>query len=369
MNINPKKRFIALTTTALLSLSTTTAIHAAPVTKTLKAVFNDIKVSYNGEVKSSDKEPFIVDGTTYVPIRMVGELVGKVVQWDSANKQILITDSSSSSDDSAKVSQLTAQLAQKDIEIIRLKQEKAALESQLEALEEEYEEYESYDEDYDDIDEALEELEDKLNDEYEEYEDIEFDIYLDGDEDDIEITIKTNLDDYYDEWYDLDEDDIEDFIEDICNDIWDWDIFEDADIEGTIYDKDSKENLVEFESDSDQDLDFDFYSIVDLSDLEDDLDKYYDDYFDDITLSVEIDGDIDSIVYEVRIDYDEYEKEWEDLSDSEIKSFMADIYDDIEDVLPYADIEGYVYTSSNKTKLAEYWISSSGSSRFERYDY
>lgn len=353
---NSKKRLIALATSAAFCFSTATAIYAAPTTKTLKALFNGIKISYNGQIKTDEKEPFIVDNTTYVPLRMVAELVGKNVTWDGVNKQILITDNGpSSSDQAQQISTLTAQLAQKSLEIAQLKQEKAALEEQIKTLQSKQASTSD-----------LDELEEQLMEDYEEYEDIEFDIQLSGNEDKITVKIRVDLDDFYKEWNKLSEKDIKNYIEDICDDIWD--AFKDAKITGYIYDTDAKEDVVEFKSNSKQKLEFDFLENTDLADLEDDLNYDYKNYFSDIRLTIELDGDNKDIVYEVRVDYKEYGEEWDDLSDSQIKKLMSNIYDDIEDEFPNADIEGYVYTTSSKTKLAQYWRTSSGSDRFERFD-
>lgn len=342
---NRKKRMVALATTAVLLSSS--AIYAAPTTKTLKATFNGIRISYNGQIKTDEKEPFIVDNTTYVPLRMVAELVGKTVKWDAQNKQIIITDNG--------ISTLTAQLAQKSLEIAQLKQEKTALEEQIKTLQSKQASTSD-----------LDELEEQLMEDYEEYEDIEFDIQLSGNEDKITVKIRVDLDDFYKEWNKLSEKDIKNYIEDICDDIWD--AFKDAKITGYIYDTDAKEDVVEFKSNSKQKLEFDFLENTDLADLEDDLNYDYKNYFSDIRLTIELDGDNKDIVYEVRVDYKEYGEEWDDLSNSQIQKLMSNIYDDIEDEFPNADIEGYVYTTSNKTKLAQYWRTSSGSDRFERFD-
>lgn len=68
--------------------------YAQQATKTLKAIYNNIKIVYNGKTitSTSNAEPFTIDGTTYVPLRMAGEALGKNVQWDSAKKQITFTD-------------------------------------------------------------------------------------------------------------------------------------------------------------------------------------------------------------------------------------------------------------------------------------
>jgi Leucine-rich repeat (LRR) protein len=67
---------------------TATMVEASPVSKTLNAFFNDIKIVVDGESLSNinrmgkSNEPFIVDGTTYLPIRAVSEALGQTVNWD-----------------------------------------------------------------------------------------------------------------------------------------------------------------------------------------------------------------------------------------------------------------------------------------------
>lgn len=356
MMLKSKKRLIALATTAIFSLSTATALYAEPVIKTLKANFPGIKISYNGQVKTGEKEPFIVDNVTYVPIRMVGELVGKNVQWDGANKFIQITDTSSSSPEQTEtINQLKAQLAQKDAEIIQLNQKNSNLEKQLEELQNK--KSGAY----------LDDLEEELNEYYGEFEDIVFDIELDGDEDNIEVEITTDLYDYSRYWSRLSDRDIEYYIEDICKDIWD--VYENAEIDGYIYDLDERAYLVEFIGDSRHRIDIELPNNVNLSDLEYDIDREYRNYFSDIKFSYfEIDGDSDSVVFNVNLDYDAYRDEWNALDNSKIETFMDNIYADIEYELRDAEIEGYIYTTRNRSIIAEYWITKSGGVRFNRYN-
>ncbi len=64
----------------------------------INAYFNNIKVFLNGkEIETKDAkgnivEPFILDGTTYVPIRAVAESFNKLVRWDKDLKQVKIYD-------------------------------------------------------------------------------------------------------------------------------------------------------------------------------------------------------------------------------------------------------------------------------------
>ena len=48
--------------------------------------YSNIKVVVDGKELSTSKEPFIYDGTTYLPLRAVAEAVGKEVNWDNAAK-------------------------------------------------------------------------------------------------------------------------------------------------------------------------------------------------------------------------------------------------------------------------------------------
>jgi hypothetical protein len=72
------------------------AAFAAAGTKTISATYGDIKV-YINEVPITPKdangktvEPFIADGTTYLPVRAAAEALGHEVVWDGATKSVYI---------------------------------------------------------------------------------------------------------------------------------------------------------------------------------------------------------------------------------------------------------------------------------------
>lgn len=48
--------------------------------------YSNIKVAVDGNELSTSKEPFIYDGTTYLPLRAVAEAVGMDVSWDNTTK-------------------------------------------------------------------------------------------------------------------------------------------------------------------------------------------------------------------------------------------------------------------------------------------
>jgi hypothetical protein len=68
--------------------------NAAPIETNLKAVYNNIKIIVDGNVLTptdsdgSIVEPFIVDGTTYLPIRAVANAVGKEVRWEPSTNTV-----------------------------------------------------------------------------------------------------------------------------------------------------------------------------------------------------------------------------------------------------------------------------------------
>jgi len=69
---------------------------AAPVEKTITAAYNGIKLYVDGalivpkDAGGSVVEPFIYEGTTYLPVRAVGEALGKPVQWDGTTQSVFI---------------------------------------------------------------------------------------------------------------------------------------------------------------------------------------------------------------------------------------------------------------------------------------
>ena len=72
------------------------AVFADSLSKTVTAVYNNIKIVIDGkEITPKDAngntvEPFIIDGTTYLPVRAVSEALGKEVNWDGNTNTVYI---------------------------------------------------------------------------------------------------------------------------------------------------------------------------------------------------------------------------------------------------------------------------------------
>ena len=79
----------------LVLLISTTAL-ATVGNRTAQLVYNNIKIVLNGkEITPTDAngnavEPFIIDGTTYLPVRGIASALGVNVGWDGATKTVTL---------------------------------------------------------------------------------------------------------------------------------------------------------------------------------------------------------------------------------------------------------------------------------------
>lgn len=71
---------------------------AASGKKAINVTYRDIKLCIDGEtitpkdVNGNVVEPFLYNGTTYLPVRAVGEALGKEVKWDGATSTVYLGD-------------------------------------------------------------------------------------------------------------------------------------------------------------------------------------------------------------------------------------------------------------------------------------
>jgi hypothetical protein len=227
-----KKSSAVVLSSVLLAGVLASSSDAAVATKNVQVKYNNVKVTYNGQLVPTDIEPFLINGTTYIPLRMMAGVFNKNVAWDGNTYTVSVTDK-----EDPRIATLQAEIALKDARIAELEKKLKDAEDKLAKAED------------DDVDDRIEELEDDLNYDYGDYEDLEWSIFLSGDEDEIEVEIEVDLDEYQDEYDDLSTRDIERLVENICNDIWDE--FEDADIDGVIIDIADDDELHDFYGDAD----------------------------------------------------------------------------------------------------------------------
>ena len=70
---------------------------ASGVTRQADLFFNDIRVTLDGEeiiprdAHGNIVEPFVIDGTTYLPVRGIGTALGLGVDWDGDTSTVILT--------------------------------------------------------------------------------------------------------------------------------------------------------------------------------------------------------------------------------------------------------------------------------------
>ncbi|MDI6868249.1 MAG: protease inhibitor I42 family protein [Coprothermobacterota bacterium] len=70
----------------------TALVEASTGNRQIEVAYRDISILVNGNQISSDAEPFIFDGRTFVPIRFISEALGKNVTWDQSKYEVRIAD-------------------------------------------------------------------------------------------------------------------------------------------------------------------------------------------------------------------------------------------------------------------------------------
>ena len=91
-----KKRMRILILALCFTLLLSSAVYGATRTKTLTAYYYDIKLVVDGvpvtprDANGTIVEPFACDGTTYLPVRAIGEALGKTVTWDGNTKTVYV---------------------------------------------------------------------------------------------------------------------------------------------------------------------------------------------------------------------------------------------------------------------------------------
>ncbi|WP_018750013.1 copper amine oxidase N-terminal domain-containing protein [Paenibacillus sanguinis] len=330
------KKAIILSTALALTISgaaLTNPVYAAKATKTIKAVYNDISIVYNGTILPSDAatEPFMINGTTYLPLRMVGTALDKKVSWDSANKRVVIVDNGITIDQST-VTSLNNQINSLSQQLAAAKSEAASKDAMIEQLKKEKEDLQKKANDKDDVD--LDDLEDDLNHDYGDYKSTEAEIVLSGNE--RNVTLRVNVDEKG--WNDLSNSQKKSFIQDIVDEIYD--SYKSVKISGTVRNDRNSNTLstISVTSSGTASLKDKSSSSSDLGDLEDDLNDDYGTY-QSVDFDIKLSGDEDDITVKIYVD----RKDWEGLSSSRKSSFKKAIIDDIEDEYDDADINGYIY--------------------------
>lgn len=92
-----KKTSIVLLVSVMLVALGVPVLAASGYTKQASLNYNDIKITLNGaaitpkDANGNTVEPFIIDGTTYLPVRAVAEAIGLYVNWDGDTNTVKLS--------------------------------------------------------------------------------------------------------------------------------------------------------------------------------------------------------------------------------------------------------------------------------------
>ena len=81
---------------AVVLISSITTVMAVTGTRNIEAFFNGIAIYLDGnkldpkDANGNTVEPFIYNGTTYLPVRAIGEAIGRNVEWDAQNFSVYL---------------------------------------------------------------------------------------------------------------------------------------------------------------------------------------------------------------------------------------------------------------------------------------
>ncbi|MEK3949845.1 stalk domain-containing protein [Paenibacillus sp. FSL H7-0703] len=321
---------------ALFSQST----YAAQVTKPIQAVYNNIKIIYNGtEVPADAKtEPFLLDGVTYIPLKLAGTALDKKVTWDGTNKRVVIADNGVPIDQST-VTALNNQITTLTQELNTAKAANTTKDATIAQLQKDNQTLK--DEASKNSSSSLKDLQKKLNDDHSDAYSTNSDITLDGNKSDITVTIEMTKS----RWDDLSDSRKESYLEDIVEDILKE--YKDADIEGTVKNSSNRDKLATFSTNSRGDVTIKkVASSLDTSTIQRNLSDRYGTY-NGVGFDFTVRGDSSEAIVEVYVNSDD----WNKMSNNQKNNLTDGVINYLKDRESVSKVVGYVRNKGNSSQI------------------
>lgn len=296
--------------------------------KNLKAYYRGIKIFRNNNLIKIDMEPFIIDGTTYVPLRALAELLEKEVDWDGKNYKITIKDKGGKNSELYKI-----------IEEQRVTIEKQ--DARIKELEKQLEKYEPKSD--------LRDLERKLNRDFGKYKDVKFDIKLEETRTEIRLKISVDYKDYKNKLKSLSVEGFNGYLKDVINEVRK-DFYNKA-IVGSLVDTNKGNEILTFTLNYGNNVGI-IFSVDRIEEMELLLHWKYSGSNGIKDISLEDDDEIEITIY---VD----KGKWNGLKESKQEEILEGIYKDIRKYFN-DDIEGEIRNNSNNKKLYEFEYNKNG---------
>lgn len=345
------KKFIRRCTIAFAgTLLLTTVVQATSLTKKIDATFRNIKVYYNNQQKTMAQEPFIYNGSVYLPVRAVSELIDKTVDWNNATNSVFISDKGGLSSND-----LATQLSAKNFEIAKLMGEKDLLEKRVKELEANIKNPDKGSGSSGDLKYTLSYIEEFFDYEHS----IDWDFKLS--QTSSRINVEVSFDSRYDgkKWDNLSTSKRESFFRDIAREIRV--DFKDAAINGSVIDSRTDKSMGTFSYSKSNSFSYTDDSSTSFTALEKDLKNLVkkvdgtDIPIDDIIIK----GTEDNITFTVYVDlYSRtLQNDWDYAMEDnprEIRQLMEYIQEEILRDFRYASVQGFIEDLDSRNTLAKF---------------
>lgn len=301
-----------ITTLVVLILMGGSVAFGVGYSKQITAWYYNIQVKLDGRALNFSKEPFIYDGSIYIPLRDVSQNMGLKVTWNNETKTVDLKSNNM------------------------------------------YNVNPNYNNPYDytnTTNDSYQDVEDDLNSKYDEYtkgeDDLEFEYDLLKQSSSIKVKMKgKNFKKDSTDWEKRDDGDFRDFAEDIAKDVAEE---LDKDVKLYVYDK-NEDTVAKYEYDESKskfEVVSEYSDEVDLEDLEDEIEGNYEEYTegsDDLEFDYSLSKT--SSYIKVKMNGKNFEissSKWTNRDEDDFQSFVKDIVDEIHDAIDDEDIRIYVY--------------------------
>ena len=327
--------------------------------------YGGVNVYYNGSYQNSGSQAVMIDGTTYLPIKSLEQMLGYSIQWDTNTKTISINGSNYSAATSSQ-----AEIQAKNAEIEALRKELASFKNQgvvasTSNSSSSYNTTTGKDITSSEISDTRRELESRFSDYFN---DVDFDFSLSLSSSRLCVTIEIDNSSDYREFTRLSRSNVKSFLEDVCYFIRQR--HDDIQITGVVEYTRNGNDLYSFNySKSDNftysegdDYYYDDYYERDLEKLVDQNSSFrIDDYSNSIYFKdtdVDVDNKREEIEFYIYIDVtDDIKTAWNNNTgtnnNSELRSYMSEIANRLRRETGY-DIRGEIKNYSNSQTIGNY---------------
>jgi hypothetical protein len=303
---------------------------AEDITKVIQAAESNARIVYKGKEVSLGVKPFSIEGSNYLSVRALAVLFDKNIDWNQKEQKIIISDKPNTVMDSLKL-----ELSTKDKSI-------AELQGKVKKLENDSSSSKML---------GIRELQEEINNTMGQYQGLTYKAILSGNKDEIRVKIEVDLSRDKVSWGRLTGTEKKGFAEEVYNEISREYAY--AKIKGYIIDIASSKKLMFFSYNWEGGLDDTRYrNFSTISSLEERLNDDYCGYLKDTHVTIGLEGNENRVEYTLFIQEKRFDKEWEALPDTTVKTFMNKLCSEINKEFEDCQIIGYVYDTDSGIELA-----------------